>query len=249
MLSTRCVLLYPPFLLPPPPSGFMYGNVYDEEERFERQAVFPKLLAKHATDFSWVRRVAGNCFVGYFHCFCRIRHRSTEMLSRQGLEEGWYSTNVPTNHSLPLSLGTQVPGGLPLPTDTLLHTNVPTNHSLPLSLGTQVPGGLPLPTDTLLHTNVPTHHSLPLSLGTQVPRGLPLPTDTLLHTNVPTLTTHSPSLWVHRYLGDCLSPQTHCYTLEVSFFGYLASHSSTDVTTPYTEEACIHSHFTCTSHA
>ncbi len=33
----------------------MYGNVYDEEERFERQAVFPKLLAKHATDFSWVR--------------------------------------------------------------------------------------------------------------------------------------------------------------------------------------------------
>ncbi len=123
MLSTRCVLLYLPFLLPPPPSGFMYGNVYDEEERFERQAVFPKLLAKHATDFSWVRRVAGNCFVGYFHCFCRIRHRSTEMLSRQGQGEGWYSTNVPT------------------------------------------------------------------------------------------LTTHSPSLWVYRYLGDCLSPQTHCYTL------------------------------------
>ena len=35
-------------------SGFMYGNIYDEEERFERQAVFPKLLAKHAEDFSWV---------------------------------------------------------------------------------------------------------------------------------------------------------------------------------------------------
>lgn len=34
--------------------GFMYGNIYDEEERFERQAVFPKLLAKHAEDFSWV---------------------------------------------------------------------------------------------------------------------------------------------------------------------------------------------------
>lgn len=33
----------------------MYGNIYDEEERFERQAVFPKLLAKHAEDFSWVK--------------------------------------------------------------------------------------------------------------------------------------------------------------------------------------------------
>ena len=32
----------------------LYGNVYDEEERFERQAVFTELLAKHAADFSWV---------------------------------------------------------------------------------------------------------------------------------------------------------------------------------------------------
>ena len=32
----------------------MYGNIYDDEERFERQADFPKLLAKHAEDFSWV---------------------------------------------------------------------------------------------------------------------------------------------------------------------------------------------------
>ena len=35
-------------------AGFMYGNIYDDEERFERQAVFPKLLAQHAEDFSWV---------------------------------------------------------------------------------------------------------------------------------------------------------------------------------------------------
>ena len=35
-------------------NGFMYGNIYDDEERFERQADFPKLLAKHAEDFSWV---------------------------------------------------------------------------------------------------------------------------------------------------------------------------------------------------
>ncbi|KAL5486390.1 hypothetical protein EMCRGX_G018860 [Ephydatia muelleri] len=34
-------------------NGFMYGNVYEEEGRFERQAIFPKLLAQYAEDFSW----------------------------------------------------------------------------------------------------------------------------------------------------------------------------------------------------
>ena len=32
-------------------NGFMYGNVYDDNERFERQAVFPKLLCNNAEDF------------------------------------------------------------------------------------------------------------------------------------------------------------------------------------------------------
>ena len=32
----------------------MYGNIYEDEERFERQAVFPKLLSSNAEDFSWV---------------------------------------------------------------------------------------------------------------------------------------------------------------------------------------------------
>ena len=35
----------------------MYGNVYEDEERFESQAVFPKLLSKQAADFSWVNNV------------------------------------------------------------------------------------------------------------------------------------------------------------------------------------------------
>ena len=35
--------------------GFMYGNVYDEEKRFESHAIFPKLLCQKAHDFSWVR--------------------------------------------------------------------------------------------------------------------------------------------------------------------------------------------------
>ena len=34
-------------------NGFMYGNTYDDMGRFEKQAVFPKLLATNAEDFSW----------------------------------------------------------------------------------------------------------------------------------------------------------------------------------------------------
>ncbi|XP_077865112.1 cytosolic carboxypeptidase 6-like [Saccoglossus kowalevskii] len=33
-------------------NGFMYGNVYDDMERYERQAIFPKLLCANADDFS-----------------------------------------------------------------------------------------------------------------------------------------------------------------------------------------------------
>lgn len=32
---------------------FMYGNIYDEEERFQRQAVFPRLMCSNADDFSF----------------------------------------------------------------------------------------------------------------------------------------------------------------------------------------------------
>ena len=31
----------------------MYGNIYDDEERFQRQAVFPRLMCTHAEDFSF----------------------------------------------------------------------------------------------------------------------------------------------------------------------------------------------------
>uniref|UniRef100_A0A8D0GWM9 AGBL carboxypeptidase 4 n=1 Tax=Sphenodon punctatus TaxID=8508 RepID=A0A8D0GWM9_SPHPU len=36
-------------------NGFMYGNIFEEEERFQRQAIFPKLLCQNAEDFSFVR--------------------------------------------------------------------------------------------------------------------------------------------------------------------------------------------------
>ena len=38
-------------------TGFMYGNVYDEEKRFESHAVYPKLLCQRAHDFSWVGKL------------------------------------------------------------------------------------------------------------------------------------------------------------------------------------------------
>jgi len=41
-----------------------------------------------------------------------------------------------------------------------------------------------------------------------------------------------------RFLGGCLTTQTHCYTLEVSFFSYTTTPPS-QTHTPYTEEACI----------
>ncbi|KAG5275527.1 hypothetical protein AALO_G00121320 [Alosa alosa] len=34
-------------------NGFMYGNVFEEEERVQRQAVFPRLLCHNAPDFSF----------------------------------------------------------------------------------------------------------------------------------------------------------------------------------------------------
>ncbi|KAM8930561.1 cytosolic carboxypeptidase 6 [Pelodytes ibericus] len=34
-------------------NGFMYGNIFEEEELFQRQATFPKLLCRNAEDFSF----------------------------------------------------------------------------------------------------------------------------------------------------------------------------------------------------
>jgi cytosolic carboxypeptidase protein 6 len=33
-------------------NGFMYGNIYEDSNRYERQAIFPKLLCSNANDFS-----------------------------------------------------------------------------------------------------------------------------------------------------------------------------------------------------
>ncbi|XP_069837683.1 cytosolic carboxypeptidase 6-like [Dendropsophus ebraccatus] len=34
-------------------NGFMYGNIFEQEELFQRQAIFPKLLCRNAEDFSY----------------------------------------------------------------------------------------------------------------------------------------------------------------------------------------------------
>uniref|UniRef100_A0A4W3KHA5 AGBL carboxypeptidase 4 n=1 Tax=Callorhinchus milii TaxID=7868 RepID=A0A4W3KHA5_CALMI len=39
-------------------NGFMYGNIFEDEERYQRQAVFPKLLCQNAEDFSF----SNTCF-------------------------------------------------------------------------------------------------------------------------------------------------------------------------------------------
>ena len=64
-------------------NGFMYGNVYEDEERFERQSFFPKLLCSNAEDFSLSntsynrdvmkagtgRRALGNCLSQQSLCY------------------------------------------------------------------------------------------------------------------------------------------------------------------------------------
>lgn len=35
-------------------NGFMYGNIFEQEDLFQRQAIFPKLLCRNAEDFSFV---------------------------------------------------------------------------------------------------------------------------------------------------------------------------------------------------
>lgn len=61
---------------------FMYGNIYDDEERFQRQAVFPRLMCGNAEDFSFantafnrdvVKAGTGRRFLGGIlddSCYC-----------------------------------------------------------------------------------------------------------------------------------------------------------------------------------
>ncbi|XP_048255716.1 cytosolic carboxypeptidase 6-like isoform X1 [Haliotis rufescens] len=64
-------------------NGFMYGNIYEDMERYERQSVFPKLLCANAEDFSLAntnfnrdavkagtgRRTLGGCMDENAHCY------------------------------------------------------------------------------------------------------------------------------------------------------------------------------------
>eukprot|EP00118_Oscarella_pearsei_P013862 m.114717 g.114717 ORF g.114717 m.114717 type:complete len:303 (+) comp37520_c0_seq9:805-1713(+) len=64
-------------------NGFMYGNVYDDAERFDRHSVFPKLLCANAADFSMdntsynkdavkagtARRFLGGCLKPRTNCY------------------------------------------------------------------------------------------------------------------------------------------------------------------------------------
>ena len=33
-------------------NGFMYGNIYEDQTRFENHNIFPRLLSRNAPDFS-----------------------------------------------------------------------------------------------------------------------------------------------------------------------------------------------------
>ena len=90
-------------------NGFMYGNIYDEEERFERQAVYPRLLCANAEDFSMSntsfnkdavkagtgRRFLGSCLDSKTHCYTlEVSFFSYNTAVSQGMspytEEGYF---------------------------------------------------------------------------------------------------------------------------------------------------------------
>jgi len=64
-------------------NGFMYGNIYDEEDRFEDHSVYPRLLCSNAEDFSFTsssfnkdaikagtgRRTLGSCLSEQSNCY------------------------------------------------------------------------------------------------------------------------------------------------------------------------------------
>lgn len=53
-------------------NGFMYGNVFEEEERVQRQAVFPRLLCQNAPDFSFVSS-SHQSYQGKLYNYCRAQ--------------------------------------------------------------------------------------------------------------------------------------------------------------------------------
>ena len=58
----------------------MYGNTYDDEDRLQRQSIFPKLMCNHADDFSFANSAfnrdavkAGTGRRLVFRCQCSIK--------------------------------------------------------------------------------------------------------------------------------------------------------------------------------
>lgn len=47
-------------------NGFMYGNVFEDEERVQRQAVFPRLLCQNAPDFSFVSHTKSRILPSFY---------------------------------------------------------------------------------------------------------------------------------------------------------------------------------------
>ncbi|XP_052255963.1 cytosolic carboxypeptidase 6-like isoform X3 [Dreissena polymorpha] len=88
-------------------NGFMYGNTYDDMERYERQSVFPKLLCGNAEDFSLAntnfnrdavkagtgRRTLGGCLDENSHCYTLevsfFSYQSTTGQAMPYTEEGY----------------------------------------------------------------------------------------------------------------------------------------------------------------
>ncbi|RMC08661.1 hypothetical protein DUI87_14909 [Hirundo rustica rustica] len=75
-------------------NGFMYGNIFEDEERFQRQAVFPKLLCQNAEDFSYISAVTIDFEIKYIFFLCiRNTAKLQDQLSALGIDADWSLSN------------------------------------------------------------------------------------------------------------------------------------------------------------
>ncbi|POI35214.1 hypothetical protein CIB84_001033 [Bambusicola thoracicus] len=83
-------------------NGFMYGNIFENEERFQRQAVFPKLLCQNAEDFSYISSVMNDFEMKCISLLCIRNMAKLQALSLAKISSG--EESVLTYFSIPFIL-------------------------------------------------------------------------------------------------------------------------------------------------
>ncbi|KAF7244336.1 Cytosolic carboxypeptidase 6, partial [Varanus komodoensis] len=203
-------------------NGFMYGNIFEDEERFQRQAIFPKLLCQNAEDFSFdimrhfVKGLA-EIQVNHIHCIPSISPSQDIVIEFYKLrveEHSQAADLVPRRECNPVQDKVQF---------TLSEARSANQQDLRLVwIELQFIG--PHPAHYLSQAPVQYSHCLTWIGGKRE-------SSTSFNRDAVKAGTG------RRFLGGLLDDTSYCYTLEVSFYSYIVG--ATASTVPYTEETCI----------